>query len=101
MLSDADYSFKMDEVFGSSMTEDEIEDGFKMVLPVVSHRRKSIEKTRRKRRDSLTSENGTSSVSLLFSLYWLDLEILGEICEEVKIDLAVSYRITPSHSQFL
>ena len=91
----------MDEVFGSSMTEDEIEDGFKMVLPVVSHRRKSIEKTRRKRRDSLTSENGTSSVSLLFNLYWLDLEIPGEICEEVKIDLAVSYRITPSHSQFL
>ena len=56
-------NFKIDDHMTSSLTEDDIDDGFRMVLPVVSHRRKSLEKERRSRRGRSLSDNGTSSVS--------------------------------------
>ncbi|XP_065067788.1 centrosome-associated protein 350-like [Rhopilema esculentum] len=54
-------SFKIDDNLGSSLTEDELDSGFRMVLPVMSHRRKSLEKEKRSKIDKLLSDNGTSS----------------------------------------
>ena len=62
-------SFKIDDNLGSSLTEDELDSGFRMVLPVMSHRRKSLEKEKRSKIDKLLSDNGTSSVSTVLYLF--------------------------------
>ena len=55
-------SFRIDDRVTSSLTEDELDDGFRMVLPVMSHRKKNLDRQRRSRREKVSSDNGTSSV---------------------------------------